>query len=430
VVRVLATEPARATRAAEVPPELRGSPFEELYRRFGQGNQAPQGNEHREGRPEGRTGQGSGFVIDAEGHIVTNAHVVGSAAEVKVVLADGRELAATVVGRDVPTDIALLKVEAGAPLAALAFGDSDAARVGEWVMAMGNPFGLGGTVTAGIISARGRQIGAGPYDDFIQTDASINPGNSGGPLVNAAGAVIGVNTAIVSPSGGNVGIGFAVPSKMVERVVADLRENGRVDRGWLGVSLQPLDAELAAAMKAGSGKGALVSAVEAGGPAAAAGLAAGDVVTTINGTAVTAPRDLVTAIGTARPGQAVTLGWLRNGSAKEARVTLGQHPASREAARVAEAKAPALGLSLAANAEGGARVAAVEPGSIAAARGVRPGDVIRKAGARDVTSPADVAEAVAAARAAGQEAIALQVERGGQQGGGQQRFVALPLRDA
>lgn len=421
VVRVLATEPARASRTAEVPPELRGSPFEELFRRFGN---------RQEGDAPPRTGQGSGFVIDAEGYIVTNAHVVGNATQVKVALADGRELAATVVGRDAPTDIALLKVEAGTRLPALAFGDSDAARVGEWVMAMGNPFGLGGTVTAGIISARGRQIGAGPYDDFIQTDASINPGNSGGPLVDARGAVIGVNTAIVSPSGGNVGIGFAVPSKMVARVVAELRENGRVDRGWLGVSLQPLDVELAGALRAEAGKGVLVSAVEANGPAAAAGLAAGDVVTALDGAAIASPRDLATAIGAVRPGRAVTLAWQRNGEAREARITLGQHPASREAARVAEAKGPSLGLSLAESRDGGARVAAVAPGSSAASRGIRAGDVIRRAGGRDIASPADVAEAVAAARAAGQAAIALQIERGGAQGPGQTRFVAVPLDEA
>lgn len=437
VVRVLATEPARAARMAEVPPELRGSPLEELFRRFGEGARPdPQPDARPDVRPDarpGRTGQGSGFVIDTEGYIVTNAHVVGNAAEVKVVLADGRELAARVVGRDAPTDIALLKVEAGGRLAALAFGDSDAARVGEWVMAMGNPFGLGGTVTAGIISARGRQIGAGPYDDFIQTDASINPGNSGGPLVNAAGAVIGVNTAIVSPSGGNVGIGFAVPSKMVERVVADLRENGRVDRGWLGVSLQPLDAELAAALRAGATKGVVVSSVEGGGPAATAGLMAGDIVTAIDGAAIASPRDLATAVGAVRPGQPVTLAWQRGGEARQARIILGQHPASREAARVAEARGPSLGLSLAEARDGGARVAAVEAGSVAASRGIRAGDVIRKAGGRDVTSPADVAEAVAAARAAGQEAIALHIERGGQgagQGAGQKRFVAVPLRAA
>jgi serine protease Do len=423
VVRVLSAEPARAARATEVPPELRGSPFEELFRRFGE-------RAERDATPDqrpapGRTGQGSGFIIDAEGYIVTNAHVVGGNETVQVVLADGRRLAAKVVGSDRPTDIALLKVEAGAKLPALAFGDSGAVRVGEWVMAMGNPFGLGGTVTAGIVSARGRQIGAGPYDDFIQTDAPINPGNSGGPLVSAAGEVIGVNTAIFSPSGGNVGIGFAVPAAMVQRVVADLRSDGRVDRGWLGVSLQPLDADLAAALKAGTEQGALVAAVEADSPAARAGLAPGDIVTALDGRALASPRDLATAVAAVKPGAEVKLSWLRAGAAQEARVSLGQHPASREQARAADAKGPALGLALAETRDGGAQVTRVEPGSVAAERGLRAGDVIRRAGDRDVKAPRDVAEAVEKARGAGQASIALQVERG--EG---RRFIAVPLRAA
>jgi serine protease Do len=417
--------PAAREARSEVPPELRGSPFEELFRRFGERPDA-------DGQP-GRASQGSGFVIDAAGYIVTNAHVVGGAESVTVMLADGRSLAARVIGRDRPTDIALLKVEAGAKLPALRFGDSDATRVGEWVMAMGNPFGLGGTVTAGIVSARGRQIGAGPYDDFIQTDAPINPGNSGGPLVNAAGEVIGVNTAIFSPSGGNVGIGFAVPARMVERVVADLKDDGRVERGWLGVSLQPLDATLAGALGLTDASGALVSSVEAGGPAARAGLAAGDVVTRLDGRAIASPRELAAAIGTARPGGKVSLGFRRGGEAREAAITLGTHPQSRPVARAeaaqaegerAEAARPVLGLALADAEAGGARIMAVSPGSVAAERGLRPGDVIRRAGEREVATGTDVAAAVDDARNAGKAAIALQVERAG----AGRRFVAIPLR--
>ncbi|MCU0983673.1 MAG: Do family serine endopeptidase [Acetobacteraceae bacterium] len=418
VVRVIAA-PAERQARAEVPPELRGSPFEELFRRFGE-RPGPDAE-------PGRGGQGSGFVIDAEGYIVTNAHVVGGAERVTVMLADGRSLPARVVGRDRPTDIALLKVEAGAPLPVLRFGDSDAARVGEWVMAMGNPFGLGGTVTAGIVSARGRQIGAGPYDDFIQTDAPINPGNSGGPLVNAAGEVIGVNTAIFSPSGGNVGIGFAVPSRMVERVVVDLRAEGRVERGWLGVSLQPLDADLAAALRMAEAKGALVAAIEPGSPAAKAGLAAGDVVTMLDGRGIASPRELASRIGSERPGAVITLGFRRDGEAREAKVSLGEHPASREAARAtAPDERPSLGLALADGEEGGARIARVEPGSPAAERGLKAGDVIRRAGEKEVGTAADVAEAVRDARAKGKAAIALQIERAG----AGRRFVAIPLRAA
>ncbi|MFN6955351.1 MAG: Do family serine endopeptidase [Acetobacteraceae bacterium] len=411
VVRVITTTRA-APASTEIPPR---GPMEEMFRRFG--GQAPGAPVPRRG------GQGSGFIVDPAGYIVTNAHVVGAEAEVQVALADGRTLPARVVGRDAATDIALLKVEAGAPLPALRFGDSDRTRVGEWVMAMGSPFGLGGSVTAGIVSARGRQIGAGPYDDFIQTDASINPGNSGGPLFNAAGEVVGVNTAIVSPSGGNIGIGFAVPSRMAQSIVAQLREHGAVRRGWLGVSLQPMDAEMAAALGTAGAKGALINAVEPGSPAARAGLRAGDVVTAIDGRAVETPRDLAAGVAAVPPGSTATLAILRDGASTEARVEIGSHPAN--AVPAAKPGLPALGLGLAPRQGGGAEIARVEPGSAAAERGLAPGDVVLRAGEREVRSPQDVAEAIAAARAAGRPSVALQIERDGRS-----RFVALPLRAA
>jgi serine protease Do len=409
VVRVMTTE--RATPARE-----RASPQEEMMRRFGR--PAPEQGERR-------GGQGSGFVIHADGFIVTNAHVVGENTEVKVELADGREMTARVVGRDTATDVALLKVEAGAPLPALTFGDSDRTRVGEWVMAMGNPFGLGGTVTAGIVSARGRQIGAGPYDDFIQTDASINPGNSGGPLFNAAGEVVGVNTAIFSPSGGNIGIGFAVPSKMVQAVVAQLRDHGVVSRGWLGVSLQPMDRDLAAAMRLADAKGALVNAVESDSPAAKAGLRAGDVITAIDGRRVETPRDLAAGVADVAPGRTATLAVLRDGAAIEQRVEIGANPANTAAGKPGQPAQPSLGLGLAPRPQGGVAITRVEPGSVAAERGLREGDVVLRADGRDATQPRDVTEAVSAARSAGRPSIALQVERDGAR-----RFVAIPLRAA
>ena len=420
VVRIIATERVTQARAPQdSAPDARG--MDEFLRRFGRpGQQGPQGEGQQAPR---RGGQGSGFIVHADGYIVTNAHVVGQNAEVRVELADGREMPARVIGSDRATDIALIKVEAGSPLPALNFGDSDRTRVGEWVMAMGNPFGLGGTVTAGIVSARGRQIGAGPYDDFIQTDAPINPGNSGGPLFNTAGEVVGVNTAIYSPSGGNVGIGFAVPSKMVTQIVAQLREHGRVERGWLGISMQPMDRDLAAAMQVAETRGALVNSVEPESPAAKAGIQPGDVITAIAGRRVQTPRDLAAGVAEARPGSGVTVALLRNGETMERRVEIGTNPANRDGAKPAEAVRPALGLGLAPRREGGVSIAHVEPGSVAAERGLRPGDVIRRAGDRETAQPSDVAEAVNAARNAGRSSIALQIER--DQG---RSFVALPLR--
>ncbi|WP_237217516.1 trypsin-like peptidase domain-containing protein, partial [Falsiroseomonas oryziterrae] len=246
----------------------------------------------RPGRERGARSMGSGFVIDAGGFIVTNNHVVEGAQRLTVKLDDGREMPARLVGRDPRTDIALLKVEAGAPLPFVRLGDSSKAEVGDWVVAMGNPFGLSGTVTTGVVSATGRDIGAGPYDDFIQVDAPINQGNSGGPLFAQDGTVIGVNTAIFSPTGGSVGIGFAVPSNLVSRVVADLRSTGTVERGFLGVSTQAVDNAMASALKLGETRGALVAGVERDGPAAKAGLRPGDVVTAVAGQPVRNPRDL------------------------------------------------------------------------------------------------------------------------------------------
>jgi len=414
VVRVSVTGHTDQAQAAELPPELRGTPMERFFQQ-----QRP----HQGGRRV--QGQGSGFIIDPAGYIVTNNHVVGEADSVRVELADGREMAAKVIGTDPKTDIALLKVEAGGALPVVAFGESDRVRVGEWVLAMGNPFGLGGTATAGIVSARGRQIGAGPFDDFIQTDASINPGNSGGPLFNGAGEVVGVNTAIYSPSGGNIGIGFAVPSAMVRGVVAQLKDNGRVDRGWLGVSMQKIDANLAGALALPNAKGVLIGAVEPNSPAGQAGLKAGDVVTAVDGRAITQPRDLAEAVGREKPGAGVTLALFRDGKPVEQKVTLGQSPDTREARAEEAAPKGGLGLTLAPRGRDGEGVvvAQVKPDSVAAEQGLQPGDVILRAGDRVVKAPRDVAEAVGKAREAKRPAIALQIEREGSKA-----FVAIPLQ--
>ena len=410
---------------AEVPPELRGTPLEELFRRFGQ---APRAQGDRPMERQRRTmGQGSGFIIDPAGFVVTNNHVVGEADRVTVELSDGRQLPARVVGSDPQTDIALLKIEAGGQLPTVAWGDSDTLRVGEPVLAMGNPFGLGGSATAGIVSARGRQIGAGPYDDFIQTDASINPGNSGGPLFNSQGEVVGVNTAIYSPSGGNVGIGFAVPSKLVHRVVESLKQGGKVERGWLGVSLQPVDRELAAALGTGEARGALIAGVEPNSPAARGGLRPGDVVTEVEGRPIRGPRDLAVAIGDSKPGATVAVTVQRDGKPAQQRVALGEVPDRRAQARAPEApqqgRTGALGLAMRPNPDGdGAAVVQVAPGSVAESRGLQPGDIILRAGDKEVNTPADLAAAVDAARKSGRPAVAIQVQRGEAR-----TFMALPL---
>ncbi len=411
----------------EIPPELRGTPLEELFRRFGQGRGAPPGTPERQRRT---MGQGSGFIIDPAGFVVTNNHVVGDADRVTVELPDGRQMQAEVVGADPQTDIALLKVDAGQPLPTVRWGDSDTLQVGEPVLAMGNPFGLGGSATSGIVSARGRQIGAGPYDDFIQTDASINPGNSGGPLFNIAGEVVGVNTAIFSPSGGNIGIGFAVPARLAQRVVDELRRTGRVERAWLGVSLQPIDRELAEALGTAERRGALISAIEPDSPAARAGLQPGDVVVAVEQTPVRAPRDLATAIGDRKPGTTVAMTLLRDGKETSERVALGAPPDRKAQARAAEqpdaARAGTLGLAVRPNPDGeGVMVLQVAPGSIAEARGLQPGDLILRVGRQDANSAAAIAAALDAARKEGRPSIALQIQRGEAR-----RYIALPLREA
>ena len=299
-----------AEQRADLPPELRGTPFERYFR------------DRQRSRKQEVQGAGSGFVIDPAGYIVTNNHVVGNASKVVVALQDGSELQARVVGTDELTDLALLKVEPRAPMVAVPFGSSAAARVGSWVLAAGNPFGLGGTVTAGIISARGREIGAGPFDDFIQTDAAINPGNSGGPLFNPAGEVIGINTAIYSPSGASAGIGFATPSDLARPVIEQLRRDGRVERGWLGVSVQDQTADEGRAAR----RGVLIAGVERTSPAGRAGLRPGDLVVAINGDRIETSRALVRTVAAVPPGQTLRLTVVREGREREVPVQVGRRP--------------------------------------------------------------------------------------------------------
>jgi len=282
--------------------------------------------------PELRRGMGSGFVISSDGEIVTNAHVVEGATDVEVRLADDRVVRARIVGVDPMTDIALLRIDPPGPLSTLPLGDSDAVAVGDWVIAIGNPFGLDRTATAGIVSAKGRFIGAGPYDDFIQTDAAINPGNSGGPLLDQRGRVVGVNSAIVSPAGGNVGIGFAIPANLVQWVITRLHADGKVIRGWLGVAVQPVTPELARAFDLEQPRGALVADVTGGAPAARAGMRRGDVIVRFGDEAVDESRELPSMVAATRPGTRVPVIVLRDGDEVELEVRVGEMPSSEAAA--------------------------------------------------------------------------------------------------
>jgi serine protease Do len=377
--------------------------------------------------------RGSGFIIDADGTIVTNNHVVKDAKTVSVTLDDGTQLSAKVVGRDSRTDIAVLKVDAKRPLPYIQLGNSASVKPGEWVVAMGNPFGLGGSVTAGIVSASGRNIGAGPYDQFIQIDAPINQGNSGGPLFTQDGKVIGINTAILSPSGGSIGIGFAIPSDMIKTVVAQLEKTGHVTRGYIGVEAQQVSDTMAKAMHLGGNSGALIAGVQSDAPAAHAGLEPGDVITAVNDQAVKNPRDLAMNVASVQPGGEAKLQVLRDGETKTVTVKVGRMPNEQVATNEHPQEAKErIGLALAPLSpelrnqldvpEGtrGAVVRNVEPGSPADQAGLQMGDVIVGVGGKKVASPSDAANAI---RGAGKDhAVALRIIRNGQPA-----FVAVNL---
>ncbi len=368
--------------------------------------------------------RGSGFIVDPDGTIVTNNHVVSHADKVSVTLDDGTELPATVVGRDTRTDLAVLHVDAGHPLPSLVLGDSDAVRPGQWVVAVGNPFGLGGTVTAGIISARGRDIGTGPYDAFLQVDAAINQGNSGGPLFTQDGKVVGVNSAIISPSGGSVGIGFAIPSSLVRDVVGQIRTAGHVTRGYLGVEAQAVTPDIAASLGLKTGThGALVAATQPDSPAAKAGLKPGDIVESVEGKPVTSPHDLASIVAAVHPGGTAQVAILRDGTARTLSVAVAALPDEQPGTQQVRAnEGPSVGLALAPTEDGsaGAMVAAVRPDSAAAKAGLRPGDAVVSVGNHAVTTAADAAQAIRAAAKDG-HGLALRVLRDGHA-----RYVAIP----
>ncbi|WP_159009778.1 Do family serine endopeptidase [Bradyrhizobium sp. S69] len=417
-----------------------GSPMERFFRRFGGPDGLPPG---MRGNPRGGhgavTGQGSGFFISADGFAVTNNHVVDGADKVEVTTDDGKVFKAKVIGTDARTDLALIKVEGGSdfPFTKLSEGKP---RIGDWVLAVGNPFGLGGTVTAGIVSASGRDIGNGPYDDFIQIDAPVNKGNSGGPAFNTEGEVIGVNTAIYSPSGGSVGIAFSIPASTVKSVIAQLKDKGTVSRGWIGVQIQPVTADIADSLGLKKAEGALVAEPQANGPAAKAGIESGDVITSVNGESVKDARELARTIGGLAPGASVKLNVLHKGTDKVVNLTLGQLPNTLEAKADTDnngddkgsatkgTDVPKLGMTVApANSVAGAGkegviVTEVDPKSAAAERGFKEGDVILEVAGKTVANAGEVREAINAARADNKNSVLMRVKSGGSS-----RFVAVPL---
>ncbi|MBI1245865.1 MAG: Do family serine endopeptidase [Alphaproteobacteria bacterium] len=427
-------------RRPEIPQFPPGSPFEEFFKDFfdRQGRNPDQ-------QPQ-RKGQslGSGFVIDATGYIVTNNHVIDGGDEIRVVFHDNATLPAKLVGKDQRTDLALLKVESKTPLAHVTFGDSDKARVGDWVVAIGNPLGLGGSVTQGIISARNRDINAGPYDDFIQTDASINRGNSGGPLFNLAGDVVGVNTAIYSQTGGSIGIGFSIPSAIVKNVVAQLRKDGRVRRGWLGVNIQTVSDEIAESVGLDKARGAMVAKVPDDGPAAKADIRAGDVIVKFDGKDVTDMRRLPRLVAETPVDKTVKVEVWRNRKSVTLNVKLGELEEEQAASAATTApgskpgqpqgQAEVLGMTLApitpdmrqrfqlSEKQKGVVVTDVVDGSVAQERGIRPGDVIVEVAQSEITQPQQVQDKVKEQRTAGRKSVLIMVERAGEQ-----RFVGLPV---
>ncbi|MDI6026500.1 Do family serine endopeptidase [Corticibacterium sp. UT-5YL-CI-8] len=405
------------------------NPMKRFFREFGGPDQDGPRRQSRRNQEPRPVAQGSGFFISEDGYLVTNNHVVDGGSSFTVVTDDGRELDAKLIGTDPRTDLAVLKVDADGKFTYVDFADEAKVRVGDWVVAVGNPFGLGGTVTAGIVSARGRDIGAGPYDDFLQIDAAVNRGNSGGPAFDLNGQVVGVNTAIFSPSGGNVGIAFAIPASTVNQVVKQLISTGNVERGWLGVQIQPVTAEIAESLGLKSEKGALVSSAQDGSPAEKAGLTAGDIITAVDGKEVASPKELARLIAGVGPNKAVDVTIQRAGETKSVKVDLGEMPgvdkaAANQDAAPSEATTLAdLGLTVTrSDDDKGLVVTDVDPDSAAAERGIQAGDVITAVNSQEVKRSSDISSALSSAEKAGRKAVLFQISRDDTN-----RFVALPV---
>jgi len=427
-------------RGQDLPEFPPGSPFEEFFREF---------RDRQRGQPQQQrptAALGSGFIIDAAGYVVTNGHVVSEADEISVTLHDGTKLPAKLVGSDAPTDLALLKVESRKPLTAAPWGNSDQTRIGDWVVAIGNPFGLGGSVTAGILSARARDIQQGPYDDYLQTDASINRGNSGGPLYNMNGEVIGINTAIYSPTGGSVGIGFAIPSTIARPVIEQLRERGQVRRGWLGVQVQRVTPDIADSLGMPEPKGALVTSVSPESPAGQGGIRQGDIITSFNGKTIEQMRELPRIVAATEIGRKVPMDVLREGKPQTLNVTVGELAQQQQVAATGSSGDPrqsapveskkVLGLTLSPLTPGlreafsingdieGIVVTEVGDSSPATERGIEAGDVIVEAGQEPVKTPEELDKRIQEARSQGRKTVLMLVSRDGDL-----RYVPMPIEE-
>jgi serine protease Do len=433
-IKVKISEVADTDEADEGGPQLSpDDPLEKFFRRFG-GEEGQQFEFHHN-RPHIEMAQGSGFIISPDGYVVTNNHVVDHATEVTITMDDGSTHPAKVIGTDKRTDLALLKIKSSGPFNYVKFA-SKSPRVGDWVIAVGNPFGLGGTVTAGIVSARGRDINSGPYDDYLQIDAPVNRGNSGGPTFNTEGEVVGINTAIYSPSGGSVGIGFDIPSDEARTVIAALESKGTVTRGWIGVEIQPVTSDIADSLGLKSEKGALVADTEKDSPAAAAGIKTGDVILSVNGDPVDGPRELARKIAGLGPNANASLSVWHDGAQKSFEVKLGTLPNEQVAKADTDQDTgtdnlTAFGLTLAPSdsvpgaAAGGVVVTNVDPDGTAAQKGLKVGDVILEAGGKTVKTPGEVAGVLGDAKKAGRKAVLLRVKSGDET-----HFVALELGKA
>ena len=434
VVNISTTQIVEGRPTPQMPQLPPGSPFEDFFKEFFDRQQRPENKSRR------AQSLGSGFIIDDKGYVVTNNHVIQDADEITVVLHDNTRLSAELVGRDAKTDLAVLKVKPGGKIKGINFGNSSKSRVGDWIVAIGNPFGLGGTVTAGIISARGRNINAGPYDDFIQTDASINRGNSGGPMFNMKGEVIGINTAIFSPTGGSVGIGFAIPASAAEPVIRQLIDKGKVQRGWLGVHIQQVTGEIAENLGLKTPSGALVASLIENGPAADAGVKPGDVILTFDGKKVAKMRDLPKIVADTAVGKQVNIIVWRNNSEKTLNVSVGilkekTSQISRKNSKSTSKKIASLGLTVSTMTASlrerfkipkkakGLLILKVDANGPAEEKGLQPGNLIVEVGQQEVSSPQDAIDLIAKAKKKNRKSILLLLESANGL-----RFVAVKLK--